>query len=219
MGLDTQLTISRFELLAKTGKARLNGEVIEGTFGDSPLIVRNTARICEEIANCPDSPEAILRFTLKYAPLETPTKSGEKFQFELCEWRAFRKTFRNNWQSVFTVIRGWDRSAKMWSFPKGSRLIFSPTGNTLQQDRFLDLVNLCFGALPWERVRICPAPGCEKPYFVAAHLKQVYCGDRVCVAWGKRKLKLEYWNRNKERFMKERKLNRKERLDGSNKAR
>jgi hypothetical protein len=101
-----------------------------------------------------------------------------------------------------------ERNEKYWSFPKGSRLIFSRKGNAIQQERFFDLINLCFGGLPWERVRFCPADGCEKPFFVATHLKQTYCGDLVCVEWGKRKLKLEYWNKNKERFLAERKRNR-----------
>src|SRR5262245_30979601 len=105
MGLDINLTVSRFELLAGTAIADLVGEVISGSFGYGPLVITNTARVCEEVANWPDSPLHILRFTRKYGPLHTYTRAGERFEFDLSEWSAFRKTFRNNWVSVFSAPR------------------------------------------------------------------------------------------------------------------
>jgi hypothetical protein len=204
MSLDTHLTISRFELLARTEEAALEGGGVVGRFSKTPLVITNVARICEEFANHPETDAGILRFTKKYAPLVNDAKPDGTFRFELYEWRAWRTTFRNNWKSVVEAPAEYDRGEKTWSFPKGSRLIFSRRGNALEQRRLLGLINLCFGGLPWERIRICPAPGCERPFFIATHLKQTYCGDQLCVEWGKRKLKLEYWNRNKGRFLAQR---------------
>lgn len=208
MSLDASLTISRFELLAGTAEVKLDGETISGTFSNSPLVISNAARVCEHFANFPETASHILRFTKKYAPICEEAEAGKKFHFDIHEWRAWRTTFRNSWKCVAELASAHDYQEKVWSFPKKSRLIFSKHGNALQVGRFLDLMNLSFGGLAWERVRVCPAPGCEKAFFVATHLKQTYCGDAVCVEWGKRKLKLEYWNRNKERFLAERKLNR-----------
>jgi hypothetical protein len=211
MSLESKLTISHFELLAKTQEADLDGESIIGQFAKIPLVIHNLARACEEFANCPETPSQILRFTKKYGPLMNSAEPGGTFRFELCEWRTCQQFLRSGWRVLARTIRvraphEWNE--KYWPFPKGSRLSFSREGNTLQLDRFFDLINLCFAALPWERIRFCPAEDCETPFFVATHLNQTYCGDRVCIEWGKRKLKREYWNRNKHRFLAERKRNR-----------
>jgi hypothetical protein len=203
--LDRNLTISRFDLLAGTGEAHLEGEMIVGRFAKTPLAITSAARFCEKFANSSETPTQILRFTKKYAPLTDYAKPDEPFRFELCEWRAVRGNFRKSWETVVKFYADSDKDEKSWHIPKGSHLLFSSRGNALQLERFEDLINLCFGGLPWERVRICPAPGCEKPYFVADHLKQRYCGSKVCYEWGQRKLKLEYWNRNKGRFLAQRK--------------
>lgn len=84
----------------------------------------------------------------------------------------------------------------MWIYPEGV---------ALQAQSFLTLLYLCLAAFPSERLRVCPAPECVAPYFVAHHLKQTFCGTESCKEWGKNKLKLEYWNRNKERLLAERK--------------
>lgn len=192
------MQISRFELLAETAKANLDGETIIGRFGTAPRVITNEARLCETFANCADTPARILEFTKKYAPLLNPAKPEAEFRFDLSEWRTCHQIFRNNWRSVAEADPEYDRGEKLFAFPQGSRLLFSKRGNALQLHRLGHLLTLVFGSLPWERIRFCPAPGCKRPFFIAAHLKQNYCGSDECVAWGDRKAKLSWWNQNRK---------------------
>jgi hypothetical protein len=210
--LDSSLTISRLELLVKTQEAALDGETIVGRFAKIPLAIYKPARLCEEFANSLATPSQILRFTKKYAPLMNSAKPDGAFRFELSEWTIRHQMFRDVWRVLARTLGKEDpqKFEKYWPFPQGSRMTFSRTGIVFHQDRFFDLINLCFAGLPWQRIRFCPAEDCETPFFIATHLKQAYCGDQACVEWGKRKLKLEYWNRNKERFLAERRRNRRQ---------
>jgi hypothetical protein len=210
MSLDSQITISRLESLVGTATAKLEREVIVGRFGESSLVIGNAARLAEEFANCPETPARILTFTTKYAPLLNPAKPEAAFRFELAEWRTCHQIFRNNWRSIAGADPEYDRGEKAFAFPPGSHFIFSRRGNRLQFHRFGHLLTLVLGSLPWECVRFCPAPECKKPFFIATHLKQSLCGNRVCIKWASRKRKLEYWNRNKPQFLAKRKRNREE---------
>ena len=192
------MQISRFQVLARTAEARLEGENIVGRFGTSPRVITNEARLCETFANYADTPAAIREFTRKYAPLLNPAKPETEFLFELSEWRTYHQIFRNNWRSIASADPEYDRGEKLFTFPPGSHLVFSKGGNALQFDRFGHLLTLALGGLEWERIRFCPAPGCKRPFFVAAHLKQNYCGNDECVAWGDRKAKLSWWNQNRK---------------------
>src|ERR1700704_5861672 len=113
------MQISRFQLLAGTEAATLDGELIVGRFGKTPLVIANAARLCEQFANLPERASEILQFTKKYAPLIEPAKIAGDFRFELCTWRAWRQTFRNDWRTVASLSPE-DRSEKEWTFPPGS---------------------------------------------------------------------------------------------------
>ena len=206
------MQITRLEVLAGTSEASLDGEHIAGRFGDAPLVITNEGRLCETFANCSDSCAQILRFTKKYAPLVT-AMPGQGFRFCLQEWLFYRDRFRDEWKGIARThsasslkeIKAVFPAATMvvpnvFIFGRGSSLISSRDGIVLQQSNFLELIELCFHGLPWDRIRLCPAPECKKPFFIAAHLKQNYCGSTECVAWGDRKAKLSWWNRNKKRL-------------------
>jgi hypothetical protein len=55
-----------------------------------------------DFANWPSTPEAVLKFTLKYGPLEEQHSfgaddKGSPFHFELRAWRAKQREFQNEW--------------------------------------------------------------------------------------------------------------------------
>ena len=219
MSLDATLAISRIESLAKTERAELNDGFIVGRLAASPLVIKSASRLCEELANSPDTPDAILQFTRKYAPIATEgaARCGEvDFKLDLEMWRFHQRMLRERWVGISNSFRQ-ARSARLklagsysWTFPTGSVLHPSGQGAVIQVPGFLPVVDLCFALIPLERIRACPAPGCTKPYFVASHLKQTYCGRGPCIEWGARTRKLEYWNRNKGHYLAERQRKRKE---------
>lgn len=203
------LTISRFQLPARTAEAAIEGDTIVGRFGKSPLVITNAVRLSEEFANLPDTPVHILRFTKKFAPLMHHAKPDDKFRFELSEWLGWRKAFRNSWTEVATPPPT-ERIVKEWLFPKGSRLLWSGQESALQQERFLQLINLCFGGLSLDRIRICPAAECKTPFFVAADRRDVSCGEQACIDWVIRRVKRTYWSKHGPRILAERKRKREE---------
>ena len=216
--LDDPLTISRIESLARTERAELKSDSVVGRFATSPLIITSASRLCEEFANSPETPAAILQFTRKYAPLtyEGGRAVEANFKLDLEAWRFQQRMLRERWVGTSNSLRQ-ARSARLkidgaysWTFPSGSVLHPSLLGIVIQIPGFLNVVELCFALIPLERIRACPVPGCTKPYFVADHLKQTYCGCASCVEWGARARKLEYWNRNKEHYLAKRKQKRKE---------
>ena len=218
MSLDATLAISRIESLAKTERAELKADFVVGRLAASPLVIKSASRLCEELANNPDTPSAILKFTRKYAPLATEGARWGEVDFKLDPetWRFHQRMLRKRWAGISNSFRQ-ARSAGLklggaysWTFPEGSVLHPSRQGAVIQVSEFLPVVDLCFALIPLERIRTCPAPGCPKPYFVADHLKQSYCGRTECVEWGARARKLEYWNRNKKQFLAERQRERKE---------
>lgn len=213
MSLDAQLVISRFQLLAGTKEVRIEGDRLIGRFSHNPVVVRNFVRFCEAFANATHSDRDILNFTRKYAPvaLSVYPKPGAFFNYEVYEWTGAQVGFRNTWKEVATTTSSIDKGEKKIPLSQGSLLIFSSSGNTLQPERAIDLVDLAFGCLDLNRIRICPAPECRRRFFVATHLKQTYCGNTNCVEWGQRKLKREYWERNKEHYLEQRRLTRRER--------
>jgi hypothetical protein len=209
------LTISRFALPARTANAAIDGDVIVGRFGSAPLVIANAVRLAEEFANCPETPTRILKFTTKYAALLNPAKPEAEFRFELSDWRTYHRSFRNNWRSIAEAAPEYDRGEKLFTFPQGSHLLFSKRGNALQLHRLGHLLTLVLGSLPWERIRICPAAECKAPFFMAADLRDVCCGDRACIAWVTRRVKRRYWSKHGPQILAERKRNREEQQHGA----
>lgn len=234
--LDSTLVISKFLTLARTGEARIEREQIVGRCSRESLELRHAKDICEDFANCGESPNDILRFTKNYGPLIGESRRGEAFRFDLSEWRKIHAAFRENWRDTF---------ASNWQ-PLGSEKSLSPDAKCyvsrridlrrapwgrlelgfdwqgtgfLETDSLLTLLNICFVAIPYERVRVCSSPNCKFPFFVAHHLKQTFCGTQRCIEWGQRKLKLEYWNRNKKQLLAKRKQKLKGARRGTKKTR
>jgi hypothetical protein len=211
MTLKEHLRISRFQIVAGTKEAQLDGDTISCQLTTAPLVIRKPVALCEEFANSPDTPSRILRFTKKYAPLSfgNVLKPGDQFVFELDGWQGYQNLFRRAWKRRMSNAGSLGpeiRVLREWEFPERSRLIFSRNESTLELQSLTDVINLSFAWLPWNRIRFCPAEGCEAPFFVAAHLRQTYCRAESCMDWGDRKLKREYWSRNKERLLKARNL-------------
>jgi hypothetical protein len=215
MSRNAQLPISRFQSLARTETAKIEGDWIVGRFAEKPLLIKDAGLVCTRIANLNDSPSAILEFTRKYGPLvnysmldPSRTKSAETFRFALSEWRAWRTAFRHNWKSVVEALGNnpsWEPDEKEWLFRQGSRVIFSRDETTLQLENFLDLINLSFGTLQWGSLRICAAVGCKTPYFVAVYPRERFCNSKECKLWNSRQRKKECWDRNKDRYIAKRK--------------
>ena len=213
MSLDTHQTISCFETLAKAESAVVDGEEIAGVFSEaSSLIIHDSIQACESFANCSNSPVAIARFTARFGPLLSPRGSDRKFRFRIDEWSTAQLFFRKTWEELSSMGTG----ELTTILRKPTRVVFSAKGNRLGVETVSDLLHLCLFTIPRERTRVCPVPGCQK-YFVALHLKQACCGRDLCIAWGKRKLKLEYWNRNKKELLAKR--SRKRGNNGTRKAR
>jgi hypothetical protein len=219
MSLDINLSIPRFQTPASTKSASLMGNTIFGEFEvNEPLVVDDPIKLCEVFANCPESPQRILRFTQIYGPLEIEARPGKRFEFALSRWCEWHSRFKWYWENMAPSALLPDLRAAMGVSDlgelsrtlnlRGVHLESSPRlGNSLVADRFSTLIDVCFTAIPIVRLRVCPKPDCLK-CFVAHHLKQVFCGDAKCIAWGRRKLKLEYWERNKGRLLAERKKER-----------
>src|SRR5215472_11044757 len=212
LGLDTRLVVSQFLTPAKTEDAWLEGDFVVGKFAkDEALIIDNVVRVCEVFANCSDEPKRIVEFTKRYAPPHNRALPGGMFRFSLQEWWNWHREFREDWEDLtpdkFTpLIR---EATGVSSLTELQRTLplgvdewfqFSPKFVAFKTSYFSRLLKLCFTAIPLERLRVCAAPDCQKRY-VAHHLKQTFCGSNECRNWGKRKLKLEYWKRNKERLL------------------
>jgi hypothetical protein len=210
MNLDSTLAISRFVALAKTAECHFERDEIVGTLDlEKPVVIKNVRLFCEEFANWKDTPDQILHYTRKYAPIDVGPRAGSSFRFPIGVWVSCQRIFRTTWRMLAPGgelhSAGMAEREKRFALTKGFSLVMGQGANSIEAERLWLLLNLCFGSLPLERVRVCPAPNCRTPYFVATHLKQTYCGNNDCVEWGKRKLKLEYWNRNKEKLIAKRK--------------
>jgi hypothetical protein len=201
------MQIKRFEHLAGTAEARLEGEKITGRFGVAPLLITNESRLCETFANSLETPAAILKFSKRYGPLVNVASPGGAFQFQLAEWRGRHQIFCDAWRSIArsytnAELKRWGGlSDTGFEFAHGSHLSFSKHDgeNTVTLDKLLDLIELCFYGQDWERLRVCGRPECTKKFFIAHHLKQSFCNDQECKDWGQRRDKLNWWNENRRK--------------------
>ena len=218
MSLDRHLTILQFQTLARVEEAHHEGAEIVGCFAkQTPLVIRDLVVLCEAFANCRPDEGEILRFTCRYSPLSVVAAPGEEFRFPVKEWVQLQERFRWSWEvstprelKKHKEVETWDwkEVGNIVAFEGTNFLKFTRRGVVFQAEKLRTLIDVCFGAIPLERRRVCPAPDCKKRYFVAHHLKQTFCGNRDCIEWGKRKLKLEYWERNKKRLLADRKRKR-----------
>src|SRR5215469_12489594 len=210
MSLDINTTFSGFETLAKAESAEVEGAEITGSFSEATLVLTgDAARVCESFANHPNEPAAIARFTKRYGPLAIPRGTNAEFRFGVDDWVKQQAELRDNWRELAALSNLGSRrvACLQTNVPRPIQIVFPGKGFRLRLATVLDLMYVHLLSIPREYIRVCPAANCGK-CFVALHLKQTYCGRPACVAWGKKKLKLEYWNRNKKELLAKRKKKR-----------
>src|SRR5689334_9049686 len=96
-----KFTITRFMTLAKTGNAHLAGDEVQGRFADrQPLVIGDATRFCERFANWRDTPEGVIEFTRRYAPLQVDADPGRSFRFAIADWRKWHRTIQWIWKNT-----------------------------------------------------------------------------------------------------------------------
>ena len=209
--LDSRFAITRLTTLAKVADANIDGRRIEGNFdSDRYLSIPQGFLIAERFANCPASPDAIVRFTCTYGPLKVPARPGAHFNFEIADWLEQRTLFQMGWKQLASLGLRSRGMGAMVALGDGSLLTFWRDGVSIQLPTLRALIDVVMMMIPIERLRICAAPTCLRPYFVAHHLKQTLCGAQKCRSWNINRLKKEYWERNKGPILAERRRIRKE---------
>jgi hypothetical protein len=228
MNLDTRLTISRFLTLAKPGQARLVAEEVRGKIAKGYVIVDNPSLMAERFANWPNTPSGVLKFTQKFGPLLSTSIVKGEFVIELKKWYGWHRLFRDTWNMTtpaklptlesmgISDIGELGRSVRLG---EQSFLTFNSGSAELLVKDMWTLLDVCLATIPMERLRICKAPECQNPYFVAHHMKQTLCNAVVCKRWNINRLKLEYWDREKDTILSERQRKRKEEKNVPKKAR
>jgi hypothetical protein len=157
-------------------------------------------RLLEEFANCDGTPEAILRFTEQYGPLNARLRTGERRQttFRIADWKTFQNEYRKTWEELR---------------PKGTRALFPHASlKTLPGERFFwwfselsyqtaDLYRLLLlelHSVPRHRLRKCRRQGCTTPFFIAQHLSRRYC--TACRRAARLESKRKSWQNHKQRW-------------------
>jgi hypothetical protein len=164
----------------------------------------NNRRLIEDFANWSDTPEEIVRFTRMYGPLDSDAVEGNDFEFSVAGWRGTQQRFRLMWESrsgktnLSTTFGGLELPYDV-NFRAGKLTFFA---KRLEGFLLLELITASA-----EHLRKCERPGCETPYFVARHLKQVYCSPR-CAAWAQSQWKEKWWKDRGSNWLAERKKRR-----------
>jgi hypothetical protein len=161
-----------------------------------------------EFANLPDTPEAILRFTREYAPLEWPAAPGDSFQFKIHDFRKAQCKLRQMWKHP-DATTGLDIPGAKIRFHAGTITVETPTLKSyLEVDLQMN---------PPERIRVCKRPGCLHPYFIAEHLRKQFCSSE-CAAEGQRTVKRDWWQKSGPSWRaKQREQSQKGEFDGAHK--
>jgi hypothetical protein len=202
---------------------QVHGQIVKGF-----VVVTDPALMAERFANLPRTPASVLKFTQKYGPLRSVPVVKGTFSFELKQWYEWHRLFQNVWEITSpqnlpdpgTIgMASYERVAKGVNLGEHSNLSFGPDGAELLVKDMWTLLNVCVSTIPLERLRICKAPNCTKPYFIAHHLKQTLCNSKLCKKWNQLRLKREWFEREKEPILAERKRRRKEDKDVTQKAR
>jgi hypothetical protein len=228
MTLDTRLTISRFVTLAKPGETKLVGHRVRGKIVEGYVVVTNPVLIAERFANWPTTPASILNFTRTFGPLKSAKLVEGGYAVNIKEWCQWQRYFQGYWRMISPPALAKAAEA-LGTSPQdigrgirlgdGSFLTFHRGGAELLLKDMWTLIDVCFSTIPLERLRVCKAPDCAKPYFVAHHLKQTLCGSGQCKRWNELRLKREWFQREKGPILEERKRIRKGKTNGTNKTR
>jgi hypothetical protein len=180
----------RFLTFSGVEGVELSGEAVVGHFKPKLVQIGGTRdeSLVESFVNWPDDPKDIVRFTRRYGPLEIPAVPNGSFEFHLGAFKAMQGHFREIWKDLpkrtdldLLKLGGALR------FHKGSITYTAPN---LRTYLYVDLITS-----PAERVRVCKREECHHPYFIAGHLKQVFCSDE-CAEEGQRLLKRAWWEKH-----------------------
>lgn len=187
-----------FWTLAGVEKAELIEDEIIGRFADNlrPFLERKGHRLFEEYANWPNDSQGMLRFTMRYGPMEESARPSRDFRFPLRRWQWWQSSFRENWEFLMphpnvhastgffagtAGDRGWDYDPK--------------EGLRYRVANLWEYLRLSLMACPKERLKKCARPECQHPYFVARHLKQNYCSEQ-CGRWAQQQWKKRWWHKH-----------------------
>ena len=151
--------------------------------------------LVEEFANWAAEPEHIRRFTERYGPLNLPSKKNTRFRFDIKEWVRLQEEFRQEWRHAILRPRrvaSLVRPRTELTVEPGERFEFMSDSYTYFAANLYRLLLLELRCIEQTRLRVCQRPDCENPYFVASHLKQIYCSD-LCQRWGQKEAKRRWW--------------------------
>jgi hypothetical protein len=158
-----------------------------------------------ELANCRGDADAVQRFTRRYGPLFTAADGT--FAFQLSDWRAMQRQFRCAWDGFLGLDSRYPSAIVPYFKEHAPHLFLEPSKSAQAAGRFeltpkgLDFVaDTLYAALVLvliavhERgsLRHCAKPGCDEPYFIAAHPRQRYCTEK-CAAWAQAEAKSAWW--------------------------
>ena len=158
-----------------------------------------------EMANCRGDQDAVRRFTRRYGVFDTETDG--RFAFQLSDWRAWQRQFRCTWDGFLGLDSRYPSEIVPYFKEHAPHLFLDPLNAVQAAGRFeltskgLDFVtDSLYAALVLvliavhERgvLRHCAKPGCDEPYFIAAHPRQRYCTEK-CAAWAQAEAKSAWW--------------------------
>jgi hypothetical protein len=214
--------------LAKPVDAKLVGDTVRGKIVNDYVVVADPILLAERFANWSSTPQAILNFTRKYGPLKSDSIVKGQYTVDRGEWCRWQKSFQDSWRMISPAnlptadsigVSHHSDLFRQIRLSEGSFLRFHHSGAALLVKDMWTLIDVCFCAIPIERLRVCTARDCAKPYFVAHHLKQTLCGAALCKGWNERRLKREWFEREKGPILAERKRIRKGEKDGTQETR
>ena len=224
--LDTRVMIGWLQTLVKPENVKLSQSRISGKVVVDYVAVSSPWVIAERFANWRTDDASILRFTEQYGPLRLEWLNGCNFSFDVQEWREAQQLYRDGWKLTCPAnlpppdslgITDMGEVARQVKLDEHSFLRVHKGSAALLVRDMKALLDVCQVFIPLERMRICPAKGCKKPYFVAHRLDQMLCGSAACKRWNELRIKQEWWNRNKGAKLSERRDQRRNR--GTKKAR
>ena len=186
----------RFCTLAGVKDVRLSGAKVVGRFQDrlKEFYGPPKRRLIEDFLNWPNDTKAILRFTLRYGPLQAEPLESAEFQFFQDGWEMDQRHFQSVWEQA-SSFPDWQPTGGSLAFRKGWLTYTAPS---LYMFLYMDLVT-CEA----KRLKKCRRDDCPHPYFIAGHLKQRFCCDR-CAEWGQRQWKKQWWQEHGESWRAER---------------
>ena len=169
--------------------------------------------LAQDFANWAADPEGVRRFTERYGPLKLSAQANKRFRFDIEEWVCLQKEFRQEWRQAIPRPRKYVSLAKPstdLNVEPGERFEFVENLYTYFAANLYRLLLLELRCIEQARLRVCQRPDCENPYFVASHLKQVYCAE-PCQHWGQKEAKRRWWREkgDVERHRRQRKGKRK----------